>query len=258
MGIQFHCDPDFVERRSIRRESVPMDISIRERSRSARPARMIDFNANGCRIAGNGLLVAANQLWIKLEGLESQGAAVVWCDGKEVGVSFERPLHSSVAARFLPSVSQPRPSQVASNDEPLCIPASMLAGDELLSRRERIMQGVVATEGSPLKTKKQPTGGNVMGTITRRIARNTDHRFEERFADAVSNAPMTLCLNGSAVGIDNVSASGLKVRAEMEDDIGAEIAIRFEGFPAMAGRLVWRNASEAGISLPPDSIALNV
>lgn len=252
MGIEFHRDPDFVEQRRVRRQSAPLDISVRERSRSAAPARMVDFNANGCRIAGNSLLLAGNHLWVKIPGLESLGTTIAWCDGDQAGVVFEHPLHHSVAERYFPQPSAPL-AIVTSPDHPLPRPAN----DELLSRRETIMQGIVAADTSPLKTKKQSAGGRIADMIVRRVPRESDQRREERFADAISTAPMVLKLDGRDAGIDNVSCSGLKVQAELDDDIGSRIAVEFAGFPPMAGTLIWRSDRAAGISLPRDSIALD-
>jgi hypothetical protein len=55
----------------------------------------------------------------------------------------------------------------------------------------------------------------------------------------------------------NVSPSGMKVFGNFrETEIGNDLAIEFEGFEPMAGRLVWLNGTEAGIALPPQSIEL--
>lgn len=252
MGIEFHRDPDFVERRRIRRESLPIDISIRERSRSSASARLVDFNANGCRIAGMGPLLGGGHLWVKLPGLESLSASVVWCERDTAAVAFENPLHHSVAAHLLPKCAAPV-ALVTAPDHPL----PQAGAEELLSRREQIEHGIVTKEGSPLKTEKHPKGASVVDMITRRAPRQCNHRSEPRFADAVSTSPMALQLDGRAAGIENVSASGLKVQAQLRSEIGDSIAIQFDGFPAMAGKLIWRNEREAGLSLPPDSIALD-
>lgn len=52
----------------------------------------------------------------------------------------------------------------------------------------------------------------------------------------------------------HVSPSGIKIGDPPEEaEIGDNIDLAFEGFPAMIGQLVWINGGEAGIALPEAS-----
>lgn len=83
-----------------------------------------------------------------------------------------------------------------------------------------------------------------------------EHRRDERFADALCTGPMRLTIGSYPAQVREVSASGLKVAATFEADVGTRVAVEFEGFEAMAGQIVWRRADEIGLSLPPDSLEL--
>ena len=68
---------------------------------------------------------------------------------------------------------------------------------------------------------------------------------------------MRLTVGSYPAQVRNVSASGLKIAATFEADVGTRVAVEFEGFDAMAARVVWRRAEEIGLSLPPESLALD-
>jgi hypothetical protein len=107
-----------------------------------------------------------------------------------------------------------------------------------------------------LQRKKKPTGLGLFGRIDRRVSRQAEHRAERRYSDAIPEGTQ-LAIEGEAAQVVNVSPSGMKVRASLgERDIGAKVALEFEGFPAMTGELVWLRGIEAGIALPPQSIEL--
>ena len=52
------------------------------------------------------------------------------------------------------------------------------------------------------------------------------------------------------------SASGLKVAANIEADVGTRVAVEFEGFDVMTAQIMWRHADEIGLSLPVESLEL--
>ena len=85
---------------------------------------------------------------------------------------------------------------------------------------------------------------------------HTEHRAEARFADTLRNGPMQLTVGACPAHVRDVSTSGLKVAATIDVAIGTRVAVKFDGFDAIAARVVWRTAGEIGLSLPRDSLEL--
>lgn len=185
------------------------------------------------------------QVWIKLPSLESRAAQVAWRSGTSIGVEFESPLHPTTAARFLPVEG----SYAA-------LAAAGLAGaqDDGLSRREQIRRGFVSAEHSPLQRRKEPNGLGMFGKIRRQVPRSSDHRLEPRFGHAIARNAKLLSIAGAPASIIDVSASGLRVRALAELEIGDSVPVEFAGFPPLHGQLIWMRNDELGIALPPQSI----
>ena len=247
MTVSFERKSTFIERRRQARAPIGLSIALRERGRSAMDARLVDFSALGCRV--DGLIVGQGnaQVWIKLPGLETLATQRMWSLGSLAGLVFDTPLHPAVAARFMPA---PGSHAAAAMDH------SGERADPLLSRREQIVAGIAATDQSPLQRRKRPSGLGMSGRINRAVTRSVDHRAERRYADAIPEGT-ALAIGGEIVRVLNVSPSGLKVRGLSEEsEIGANIDLAFEGFPKMAGQLVWINGSDAGIALPEASIEL--
>ncbi len=250
MGIEFQRGSDFVERRRAPREAVQFAVAVRERGRSALVARLAELATLGCRIEGYLTVAPGTQVWVRLPGLESVAGQVVWSLDGTAGMLFERPLHPAVAARFCPATAPDAPAPAANDG------AAPTLDHSLLSRREQIVAGIVATERSPLQRRKGKSGLSLAGFITRQFARQTDTRAEPRFTDAIANAPGALRIAGAEAKVRNVSASGLSVRGAPAGEIGDELEVEFEGFEAYPGRLVWRRDDQAGIALPPQTIEL--
>ena len=247
MMVSFERKSEFVERRRQGRAPIALAVALRERGRSAMDARLVDFSALGCRI--DGLIVGHGyaQVWIKLPGLETIAGQRMWNAGNLSGIVFDTALHPAVAARFMPA---PGSHAAAALDHPLG------SHDPLLSRREQIVAGIAAVDQSPLQRRKRPSGLGMSGRISRAVTRNVDHRAERRYADAIPEGT-ALAIGGENVTVLNVSPSGLKIGgARSEAEIGDNIDLAFEGFPAMTGQLVWINGTEAGIALPEASIEL--
>ncbi|MEY4953683.1 MAG: hypothetical protein RL299_2107 [Pseudomonadota bacterium] len=245
LAISFQNRSEFTERRRHGRAPLGIPIAARERSRSASEVRLVDFTALGCRVSGLTVADRRAQLFIKLPGLESQPVHLVWIDGNDAGLEFEAQLHPAVAARFLPASG----SIAARN-------VNAPSHDPLLSRREQIMAGIASSDMSPLQRKKQPSGLGLVGRIDRRVSRQADHRAERRYSDAVPQGTR-LAVEGEQAIVVNVSPSGMKVCGTLiAREIGDPVRIEFEGFPEMTGQLVWMSGSDAGISLPPQSIEL--
>ncbi len=253
MGIEIHCEPKFTEQRRAKRNGVQLNCTVRERSRSAVDATINDFSASGIRIQSNGVPLPGNQIWVRLSGLDSLTGRVAWTNGNLAGVEFERPLHPAVALRFEPRARQ----DTATYTEGQAPASNVVALDPLLSRREQIMQGVAGSDHSPLKRRKQPTGAGIMGSISRTVARNSDHRNEARYSDITTTGHMALTIGTQSAQVEDVSSSGIRIRAELMIEIGGTLPITFEGFDPIDGKLVWMGNGEAGISLPPASLELH-
>lgn len=253
MAIEITSSGEFTEQRRTKRQGLQMACTVRERSRTAVPAAIDDFSADGIKIMSQGFPLPGNQIWVRLDGLESLSGRVAWCDGSTAGIEFERPLHPAVALRFEPgfkaeSLAYPPLEQASDN---------VVEIDPLLSRRQQIMQGVSGPDLSPLKQRKRPTGAGILGSISRTIARKSDHRHELRFTDPTTTGQMALTISAQTARIEDVSSSGLRVRTDLAAEIGAELQVEFGDFEPIAGKLIWQGRGEIGISLPPESIDLH-
>lgn len=248
--VPFTPHPDFVERRTMRRAGCAMDVTVRKRGRFAVAAATADLTPYGARLLGAGPFEPDTEMWLRMPGLESQTVRVVWSQGATTGVAFTQPLHTAVFARFLPADS--RLTLVDAIAVPKILPADVAR----LPRREQIVRGYGAMQEGPQRHDKKPTGGGLAGTIRRTVTRHAEHRAEERFADTLRTGPMRLTVGAHPAQVRNVSASGLKVAATLNADVGTRVAVEFEGFDTMAARVVWRRAEEMGLSLPADSLEL--
>lgn len=247
MAISFERSSSSAERRRLGRAALQLEVSVRERSRTAMTARLIDLTSFGAQLDGVLVVQPDAQLWVRLPGLGSLAVRIAWCRDGQAGVEFETPLHPAVAARFLPAAGSHAAATVAT---------SWQAADPLLSRREQIIAGIAANDHSPLQRKKRPSGLGIDGKISRTVARQVDTRAEPRFADAVPEGT-ALRIEGVAVAVVNVSSSGMRISGAIgRIEIGDEVVVEFTGFEPMDGRLVWLKGSEAGIALPPESIEL--
>lgn len=247
MAISFERKTDFTERRRQGRAMLGIEVSVRERGRSAMSARLVDLASFGCQVDGLVLVQHGAQIWIRLPGLESLAVQMVWTDGLKFGFEFDTPLHPAVATRFMPAEGSHAAATVSN-----VIPFA----DPLLSRREQIISGIAGSDLSPLQRKKKPSGMGLHGKISRLVTRQADHRAELRYSDAVPEGT-ALRIEGVAVQVVNVSPSGMKVFGRFgATEIGDDVAVEFAGFEPMAGQLVWLNGAEAGIALPPQSIDL--
>lgn len=241
---------DFVECRATRRSACALDITVRTRGHSAVAGSTTDLTPYGARVSGTGQFDPHTELWLRLPGLESQTVRVIWSQGGNTGLAFVRPLHSAVFARFLPADSRMRlvdPHPVRST-----MPAE-IAG---LSRREQILRGWGSAQDGPQRHLKERIGGGLSALIRRSATRRVDQRAEERFADEVQTGPMRLTVDNYPAQVCNVSASGLRIAADLKADVGSPVEVEFEGFDAIEGRIAWRCAEEIGVRLPPNSLAL--
>ncbi|MCE2843171.1 MAG: hypothetical protein ACK564_04510 [Novosphingobium sp.] len=249
MAINFARNSGIVEKRRAPRAPLGIDASMRERGRTALDVKVLTFSAFGCQVTGFLPTSGEGQAWLKLPGLESQAVTVIWNNGQHIGVEFERPLHPSVAARYLPAAGSHAANYAAAN------PA---ANDRLLSRREQIMAGIVASDFSPLQRTKKPSKLGMFGKISRMTVRKADHRNEPRYGDNLHQGPSKVMIDGESGSVRNVSASGIRAFMPhvLDREIGDKVPVEFDGFEPIKGRIVWMNQTELGISLPLHTIEL--
>lgn len=249
MTISFASSAGIVEKRRSARAPLGIDAAMRERGRTAMPVSVSTFSAFGCQVEGYIPTDREGQAWLKLPGLESQMVTVVWSRGTSLGVAFDRPLHSSVAARYLPAAG----SHAADYTE-----RHPAANDALLSRREQIVSGIAGSDLSPLQRRKKPSGMGLFGKISRTCQRQADHRFEPRYGDSLEHGPREVTVAGTDGRVRDVSPSGLRalLPSVAGCEIGREVSITFAGCEPIEGRVVWMNGDEIGISLPPQTIEL--
>lgn len=242
--------PPFVERRTMRRSPCALDITVRQRGCFAVAGATADLTPYGARLSGAGPFAPDSEMWIRLPGLESLTARVIWSHGPTTGIALLQPLHPAVFARFLPAES--RMMLVGEPVMPMTMPTEIAR----LPRREQIVRGYGAAHESPQCHTSKPVGGGFSNAIRRTNIRRAEHRREERFAGEVRTGPMHLTVGSYPAQVRNVSASGLKVAASFEADVGTRVTVEFEGFDVMAAQIVWRGAEEIGLSLPSDSLEL--
>jgi len=82
-------------RRTARREVV-LGAGLRQRGAHAVTVQIVDLSTTGFRAATHLNMIPGADVWIKLPGLESLHARVVWMRGHLMGCEFMRPLHPAV------------------------------------------------------------------------------------------------------------------------------------------------------------------
>jgi|SRR5438128_2342094 hypothetical protein len=82
-------------RRTERREVV-LGAGLRQRGAHAVTVQIVDLSTTGFRAATHLNMIPGADVWIKLPGLESLHARVVWMRGHLMGCEFMRPLHPAV------------------------------------------------------------------------------------------------------------------------------------------------------------------
>jgi PilZ domain len=82
-------------RRTERREVV-LGAGLRQRGAHAVTVQIVDLSTTGFRAATHLNMIPGADVWLKLPGLESLHARVVWMRGHLMGCEFMRPLHPAV------------------------------------------------------------------------------------------------------------------------------------------------------------------
>jgi len=68
--------------------------------RPGSPVTVVDLSTDGCGIEVACHCEPGSRVWLKLPGLESWPARIVWAEGDRAGLSFDRPLHQAVVDRY--------------------------------------------------------------------------------------------------------------------------------------------------------------
>jgi hypothetical protein len=85
-----------VDGRKTPRADVVMGAGLRQRGASGVTVQILDLSTHGFRAATHLELIPGTDVWLKLPGLESWHARVVWQRGHLIGGEFIRPLHPAV------------------------------------------------------------------------------------------------------------------------------------------------------------------
>lgn len=87
---------DQFDGRQAARKDVILGAGLRQRGAHAVTIQVVDLSTNGFRAATHLELEVGSDVWLKLPGLESLHAHVVWIRGHLMGCHFARPLHPAV------------------------------------------------------------------------------------------------------------------------------------------------------------------
>lgn len=85
-------------RKGRRVERVPVELGagLRQRGASGVSVQVMDLSTEGFKAATHLELHPGTDVWLRLPGLESCHAQVMWAEGHFIGCAFVRPLHPAV------------------------------------------------------------------------------------------------------------------------------------------------------------------
>ena len=89
------------ELRRAERAGVAVGAGLRQRGAHAVSIQVLDLSTTGFRAATHLQLLEGSDVWLKMPGLESLHARVVWMRGHLLGCEFVRPLHPAVMAMLV-------------------------------------------------------------------------------------------------------------------------------------------------------------
>lgn len=95
ISAQLHTD-EYHDGRRAPRADVSVGAGLRQRGASGVTIQLLDLSTNGFRAATHLELESGIDVWLRLPGLESLHARVVWQRGHLLGGEFVRPLHPAV------------------------------------------------------------------------------------------------------------------------------------------------------------------
>ena len=97
LSAELHTQAMLDARRAERAE-VTVGAGLRQRGASGVTIQLLDLSVSGFRAATHLELEPGIDVWLRLPGLESLHARVVWQRGHLLGGEFVRPLHPAVLA----------------------------------------------------------------------------------------------------------------------------------------------------------------
>ncbi|MBV8686565.1 MAG: PilZ domain-containing protein [Alphaproteobacteria bacterium] len=83
------------------RHSVHVGGGLGAPERPTSAITVVDLSTHGCGIELTSHVEAGARVWLKLPGLESWSARIVWEQDGRAGLAFDRSLHPSVVERYL-------------------------------------------------------------------------------------------------------------------------------------------------------------
>lgn len=89
------------ELRRADRAGLTVGAGLRQRGAHAVTVQVLDLSTTGFRAATHLELIEGSDVWLKMPGLESLHARVVWTRGHLLGCEFIRPLHPAVMAMLV-------------------------------------------------------------------------------------------------------------------------------------------------------------
>lgn len=89
------------ESRRAERAGVAVGAGLRQRGAHAVTIQVLDLSTTGFRATTHLQLMEGSDVWLKMPGLESLHARVVWVRGHLIGCEFVRPLHPAVMAMLV-------------------------------------------------------------------------------------------------------------------------------------------------------------
>ena len=100
LSAQLHT-AEMLDGRRAERAEVTVGAGLRQRGASGVTIQLLDLSTNGFRAATHLELEPGIDVWLRLPGLESLHARVVWQRGHLLGGEFIRPLHPAVLAMIV-------------------------------------------------------------------------------------------------------------------------------------------------------------
>lgn len=94
--LSLAADPAAPKGRAAERVPVALGAGLRQRGAAGVSVQIMDLSIEGFRATTHLELAEDSDVWLRLPGLESCHAKVMWRKGVQIGCRFERPLHPAV------------------------------------------------------------------------------------------------------------------------------------------------------------------
>lgn len=218
--------PGQTEQRQEARFALEVPASVRRRGLGQTPATLYDLSCGGCSVGGTYLPPdPANDVFVRIPGLESLASRVCWTTEGKSGLVFERRLHPAVFQRLISLHGgglPPAPALSCSTPQAAVEAARPHPGG---SRRDQIKAGYVTPEPGLLLGKQPIEGGKSIFTLVpRNTARQADHRNEPRYP-APGDASVAVGPRDRPAEIANISRSGIMAAGDLGQEIGDTLEV---------------------------------